>query len=266
MRGPDALKKAEDNWHTDMGAWFSDGRTVLRGKDLFNELDDLSWFKYHMFGITGKMFSDSQINLIEKIWTLTVSYPDPRLWNNRVAALSATAGSTGILGSSAAIGVSEAKTYGNQVSKSAIHFIKNAIEVDSEDKNLSNFLKSELRENRVIPGYGRPIIATDERIQPLLNEAKKYALDKGPHVKLAFKIEKLLITLGYRLRMNAAGLIVALMADLGFSENEFYYYSILAFSSGIIPCHIDAANQKEGTFFPLNCGRLNYTGVEKRHW
>ena len=31
-----------------------------------------------------------------------------------------------------------------------------------------------------------------------------------------------------------------------------YYCSLLAFSAGIIPCHIDASNKKEGVFFPLS--------------
>ena len=91
MIGPDTLKKAEDNWQTDMGAAFPGERVVLRGKDLFSELDGLSWFQYLMFGITGDVFSDDKIQLIEAIWSLTVSYPEPRIWNNRVAALTGTA-------------------------------------------------------------------------------------------------------------------------------------------------------------------------------
>ena len=64
MRGPEVLKKADDNWHTEMGAWFPGERVVFRGKDLFTELGELSWFKYLMFGITGKNFSDRRISLI----------------------------------------------------------------------------------------------------------------------------------------------------------------------------------------------------------
>jgi citrate synthase len=66
--------------------------------------------------------------------------------------------------------------------------------------------------------------------------------------------------------MNAAALIAALLADLGLSIDEHYYCSLLAFSAGIIPCHIDASNKKEGVFFPLSCQRLHYTGQEARNW
>jgi citrate synthase len=265
MKGPTVLENAEDNLQTDMGAWFPGERVVLREKDLFNELNNLSWFKYLMFGITGKVFTDEQISLFEAVWTLTVSYPDPRLWNNRVAALTGTANSSGILGTSAAIAVSEANTYGNQVGLRAINFIKRAAIINSED-SLTQFIKSEIKEQRSIPGYGRPIVQLDERIQPLLKKAEAVGLSNGIHLRVAQNIETILIRKKYRIRMNAAGLIAALLADIGLSDKQYYYYTALAFSAGIIPCHIDSANKKEGTFFPLRCNRLNYTGPEARHW
>lgn len=266
MRGPDALKKAEDNWHTDMGALFNGERVVFRGKDLFTELGELSWFKYLMFGITGKKFSDSQISLIEKIWTLSVSYPEPRIWNNRIASLTGSARSTGSLGVSAGIAASEASIYGNQINIVAIDFIRRANKLKNAEQNLEEFVIKEIKKNRIIPGYGRPIIKTDERIKPLTDAAKKLNLAEGPHYLTALAVEKILIESKYRMVMNASGLAAALMADLGFNNRDHYYCSILAFSAGIIPCYIDSAGQKEGGFFPLACGRLNYTGAATRHW
>lgn len=266
MRGPEILKQAEDNWQTDMGAWFAGERVVFRGKDLFTELDRLSWFSYLMFGITGKIFSDDEINLTQKIWTLTVSYPEPRLWNNRVASLSGSANSTGILGTSAAIATSEASIFGNQINIVAIDFIQRAKLVENNSESLNKLVKGELQQKRIIPGYGRPLVQTDERIQPLIKIAEELNLASGPHFKTAKKIETLLTEGRYRMVMNASGLAAALMADLGLSKREYYYYTILAFSAGIIPCHIDATNQPEGTFFPLSCERLNYTGQGTRSW
>jgi len=266
MKGPSTLKQAEDNWHTDMGAAFPGERVVLRGKDLFTELNDLNWFKYLMFGVTGKLLPDKHIELIQAIWSLTISYPDPRIWNNRVAALAGTANSTGILGVSAAIAVSEANTYGNQVGLHASTFIRRATHVENSGGSLSEIIKSELKLKRVIPGYGRPIVQHDERIQPLLKKASELGLSAGIHLKTAQNIENFLIQKKYRIGMNAAALIAALLADLGLSIEEHYYCSLLAFSAGIIPCHIDSVNKKEGSFFPLSCQRLNYTGQETRSW
>ena len=266
MKGPATLKSAEDNWQTDMGAAFPGERVVLRGKDLFSELDGLSWFQYLMFGITGDVFSDDKIQLIEAIWSLTVSYPEPRIWNNRVAALTGTANSTGILGTSAAIAASEASIFGNQINIKAIDFIKRAASLNDAKSSMEDFVKKEMKKNRIIPGYGRPIVQNDERIQPLIDKAQMLNLTDGLHFKTAQNVEKTLINSRYRMVMNASGLAAALMADIGISNREYYYYTILAFSAGIIPCHIDAANKKEGTFFPLRCNRLNYTGHETRHW
>jgi hypothetical protein len=260
------LELAEDNWQTEMGAAFPGERVVFRGKDLFEELGDLTWFQYLMFGITGKKFSNNEIALIEAIWSLTVSYPDPRLWNNRVAALAGTANSTGILGTSAAIACSEASIYGNQINIQSIDFIKRATIHELSEKPLLDLIKNELKQKRIIPGYGRPIVQHDERRQPLINKATQLNLASGNHFKTAIKIDELLQTTKYRMQINASGLAAALMADLGLSNREYYYYTILAFSAGIIPCHIDASEHKEGTFFPLQCNRINYTGNEKRHW
>lgn len=266
MKGPDTLIQAEDNWQTDMGILINGERVVYRGKDLFSELSKISWFKLIMYGITGREFSDEQIKLFEAIQVITVSYPEPRLWNNRIAALTGSSRSTGILGLSAATACSEAKIFGNQANIIAIDFIKRAKKAVELNNNLTEFVINELREKRAIGGYGRPIIDTDERIEPLLNRAKELNLADGTHVKLALKIGDILSKSRYRQILNASGLSAALMADQDFDYREYYYATMLAFSAGIIPCYIDTANHKEGTFFPLSCSRLNYTGKNTRGW
>ncbi len=266
MKGPNTLIQAEDNWQTDIGILINGERVVYRGKDLFSELADINWFKLIMYGITGHEYTDQQIKLFEAIQVITVSYPEVRLWNNRVAALSGSARSTGIIALSAATACSEAKIFGNQANIVAIDFIKRAKEANDNNQNLSDFVIDELKKKRAIGGYGRPIIDTDERIEPLLNRAKELGLADGEHVKLAFKIDEILSQSRYRLILNASGLSAALIADQDFNYRDYYYGTMLAFSAGIIPCYIDAVNQQEGSFFPLSCGRLNYKGKSLRHW
>lgn len=266
MRGPSTLIQAEDNWQTDMGAWFSGERVVFRGKDLFTELNDFSWFKLLMLGITGKEFDDNQIKLFEAIWVISASYPEPRIWNNRVASLSASAKSTGSLAYSASTAISEAKIYGGQSLLAAIDFIQQSKSVKDNHNSLAEFIVSELKTKRVVAGYGRPIVQTDERIEPLYRTAKKLGYANGHHLKLAFEIEDFLVKNRYRLNMNVAGLIAALVSDQGLTAREQYYFTMLIFSAGSIPCFIDAVSKLEGSFFPLNCERLKYKGNTKRHW
>jgi len=266
MKGPATLKQAEDNWHTDMGALFNGERVVFRGKDLFSELGELSWFKYLMFGITGRKFDSKQLCLLESIWVISSSFPEPRIWNNRVAALSSSAKSTGALACSSAIAVSEANIYGGHSILSAYDFLQRAKSLINNGGNLNNFALEELKSKRRICGFGRPLINKDERISPLLEKVKELGFSNGPFLKLLFDTEKCLKSSRYRQTMNVAGLTAALIADLGMNAEEYYNYALLAFSAGIIPCHIDASNKKEGVFFPLSCQRLNYTGQEPRSW
>ena len=93
----------ENTWTTSLGAYFPGERVVLRGRDLFTELKDLSWIGLLIYGITGNIPDQKSVRLLNGIWTLATSYPDPRIWNNRIGALAGTARSTATLGVSAGI-------------------------------------------------------------------------------------------------------------------------------------------------------------------
>lgn len=266
MRGPNTLIQAEDNWQTDMGAWFSGERVVFRGKDLFTELNDFSWFKLLMLGITGKEFDDNQIKLFEAIWVLSTSYPEPRIWNNRVASLTGSARSTGVLATSAATAVSEANIYGKQADLDAMNFLIQSKQALDNGDELKIFVIDHLKKFRRIGGFGRPIINHDERVKPLLDKAKRLQLANGYYLTLALEIEEILLENRFRQVLNVGGLAAALMADQGITLKDYYHYLVLAFSIGNISCYIDASCQTEGSFFPLGCNRLDYQGREKRDW
>lgn len=266
--GPQVLEEREDNWVTDMGAWFAGERVVFRGLDVFTELFDKSWVDVWYFSITGKFFSKKQIELFSRLWVLCTSYPEPRIWNNRVAALSGTARSTAMIGVSCAIAVSEGKYYGGQANYAAVEFIKKAksIVIDG-DEDLGEFIKNEIRAMRQIPtGFGRPVINNDERVPHALRLAKELGFDEGPHVKLALEIEKLLSKKRYRAVLNIGGLTAALCADQGLSPEEFYYAASVIYSAGMIACYSDACHKPCGTFFPLSCKRISYKGISHRKW
>lgn len=120
-KGPELLARYEDNWVTAMGAWFPEGRVVLRGRDVLNDLGRRRWMELFVFGITSRE-SPRLARLIEGIWAISCSYPEPRIWNNRVAALAGTVRSTGVLAVSSAIAVTEATLYGLRPIKGAMDF------------------------------------------------------------------------------------------------------------------------------------------------
>lgn len=259
------LEQSEDRWVTRMGAWFPGERVVFRGKDLHADLGDASWVDVFVFGLSGRRYKDHQLRLINAMWVMT-SFPDPRLWNNRVAALAGSVRSTGALGISAAMAVSEASVYGRRVDIRAIDFLKRAYQEVKSGGDLANFVITELHQQRSIAGFGRPIVREDERITHLMKVAHRLGLDDGPHTRLVFEIEALLAKKRYRLNLNFGGLTAALSADLGFTPREYYIGANMCFIAGMPPCYLDGLEHSEGTFFPLRCDRVKYEGVPLRRW
>jgi citrate synthase len=264
--GHKALEDYEDNWETDLGAWFPGERVVFRGMDLFSDLRDMPWMGLLLFGITGRVFNKHQIQLFEAIWSLSVSFPDPRLWNNRIAALAGSARSTAHLGVSAALAVSEAKIYGGYPFIRCIDFLIKAGREVQEGGDIVVLIDQELSRNGKIYGYGRPIVRNDERIKALMARVKELGFDGGLHVNLAFEVEKVLVHRNPILKMNVAALMAALSADQNLTPREFACYGALAFSGGIIPCFIDSLAKPEGSFYPMRCSRIQYEGHSARPW
>lgn len=266
MKGPKSLQKREDNWKTNMGAWFPGEGAVIRGKDLLHDFKNNSWMSLFLYGITGRKFTKNQIKLFEALWMLSTSYPDPRLWNNRVASLAGTVRSTRTLGISAAISISEATIYGQRPIIKAFDFLIHSKSSVEQGNKLIDIIKYELKKYRSIPGFGRPIIKYDERIIPVYELAEKLGCVNGPYVKLAFDIETILVTGRWRMQMNIAALAAALAADQGLTCDEYYSYVIPCFLAGLMPCIIDSNNKFEGSFLPLSCERVNYNGKSRRIW
>lgn len=265
MKGPELLEQHVGKLETSAGAFFPGERAVFRGHDLHALLKDMDWLELYLFGFTGRRFTPQQMKVLHALWTYT-SYPDARLWNNRVAALAGTTRSTGTLGIAAALAVSEAQIYGWGAALRASEFLTRAkIRVD-KGADLTELVRAELRQQRGIAGYGRPLISADERIAPMMSLVREQGMDSGPHLKLAFEVEKILLSGRWRLHMNYAALAAALEADFGLSPHEFYFFGIPAFLAGMPPCYLDAAEKPEGQLFPLPCRMLLYEGVPSRRW
>jgi len=265
MNGPQLLEQHVGRLVTSAGAFFPGERAVFRGHDLHASLKDLDWLELYLFGITGLRFTPQQMKVLQAIWSYS-SYPDARLWNNRVAALAGTVRSTGTLGIAAALAVSEAQIYGWGAALRASEFLTRArIQVDAS-ADLAELVRAEIKRQRGIAGYGRPIVSADERIAPMMALVREQGLDGGPHLKLAFEVEKILLAGRWRLHMNYAALVAALCADFGLSPRESYFFGIPGFLAGMPACYLEAAEKPEGQLFPLPCRVMLYEGVARRQW
>jgi len=262
-----SLQDFEGPLKTRMGACFPGQRAVFRGHDLHAELADLDWVELYAYGITGRRLTRAQGRVLNALYTYT-SYPDPRLWNNRVAALAGSARSTGALGIGAAIAVSEAAIYGWQPEMAAADLLVRAKARIDAGEDLLDILRQELAEKRRILGYGRPVAAlqVDERIPAILARMAQEGVEQGTYLKLAFEIEQGLKALGKRAPINYAAVIVAIPLDMGFSARECYLFVQPSFMAGMPPCYLEASERPEGSTFALRCAQLHYDGPARRRW
>lgn len=263
-KGPAALQGSVDRLKTRMGQAFIGTRAVFRGHDLHADLLGMDWLELFVFGITGRRFHANALRLLHAMWVCT-SYPDARIWNNRVAALAGSTRSTPALGVSAALAMSEATIYGGHPFMRAIDFLQQAQREVDRGVSVDALVGRELEQRRVY-GYGRPLACVDERLPWLTGMARELGLDGGPHLRLAREVERILVVRDARLRMNYAALMAALAADLGMSAREFHHFQVPVFLAGMSPCFIEAAERPAGTVFPLSCAHITYEGPAKRSW
>lgn len=267
MSGPKKLLDQEDNWVTSMGAWFGGDKVVFRGKNLFTELHDKSWMEIWLYAITGRDFDSRQIELWNRLWVLCSSFPEPRIWNNRVAALAGSAKATAAQAVAAATAVSEAKNYGRQADLAAFEFVTRVGQRVKSGIDVQSIFDSEFANDVVIPaGFGRPVIRVDERVPPVMRLAEELGFDAGPHYRMVIAFDALLAVSRRRVRLNIGGLAAAISADQGLDIREYYHFVLLTFTAGNIACYQDAVQKTEGTFFPLRCERIAYRGVGPRKW
>jgi hypothetical protein len=265
MNGPDYLSQKVGKLQTTMGGFFPGSHVVFRGHTLHDDLKDMDWIALYLFGICGRRFTPAELKMANALWTYT-SYPDARIWNNRVAALSGSARSTGSLGISAALAVSEAHIYGRGNDIQAITFFIAAQKHLVAGGNLADCIQKEMKTHRRIAGYGRPLINADERIAPIMAKAADLGFAEGPHIRLAFAVEQFLLNSGRNLRMNYGAALAAFGADLGLSPEEFYLFMIPSFLAGMPPCFLEARHAVEGSLFPLRCTDIAYEGPPARTW
>lgn len=265
MNGPQLLQENAGRIRSRSGGFIPGVRAVFRGHDLHADLADLDWLELYVFGITGQRYTPAQVELMHAIWT-TTSFPDARLWNNREAALAGSTRSTGALGLSAALAVSEAGIYGSGVLTKSIDFFLRAQQRVAAGAALHDCVAEEIACLRGVPGYGRPLTSVDERMPPMMRLLQKLGFDGLPHIRLALAVQDLPLMKRYRLKLNYGGMSAALAADLGMSQQEYTLFLYPCFLAGMVPCYAEAASKPAGTLFPVACHDVAYEGQAPRRW
>lgn len=264
-KGPALLQAHAGVRRSRMGACFPGSHAVFRGHDLHRELRDMGWIELHLYSITGRRFPAAARELLEAMWTLT-SYPDVRIWNNRVAGLAGTVRSTGNLGMAAAMAVSEAGIYGRGIERRAAGFLVRTRQAIRDGASLDDCILAEKAVHGSIAGYGRPVTNGDERLPWILAEAGRRGLDQGPHLALAFEVDAWLRASRWQKTINYGAVVCGLAMDLDLSPREFYHFMFPTFLAGMTPCFLEAMERPEGTLYAMPCSGIEYDGAPARAW
>lgn len=265
LKGPALLAYHAEALHTRVGAAFPGSRAVFRGHDLHAELQHLDWFSLCAFGIFGRQVPAGQLRLMSAAFVGS-SYPDTRLWNNRVAALAGSTRSTPNLGASAAQAISEATIFGRGNEFRALDFFLKARKQLEAGMALPELLEKFLAQGGRMAGYGRPISTKDERMPLTLGLARELGLDQGPYLAMAWEMDRYFESTGRPLRMNLSALLSAFAADFGWQPREYNQLMYIAFLAGVYPCYLEAADKPPGVLFATACHDVCYEGVPPRSW
>lgn len=274
------LREWEGRWETEMGGWFPGERVIVRGKNIFTECRDMDYISFLVFALTGEIPTPAQGKILNAMWLMGSSFPDPRLWNNRVSALAAAARSTTGLGVGAGTAATEALVYGQRPIIGILVMLQEVQAQLDKGVSLKDALQARLnmatagssaagknRQLAKLPGYGRPLTNKDERNAPILALNESLGFGDRTYVKLIHAIENTLRQeLDLNWSVNAAAVVCAIFLDQGLSTRQSYYYTTLAFSGGMLFCQADAEHHAEGSFFPLSCEKIIYKGPARREW
>lgn len=264
MKGPALLRQHSGTLPTKVGGAFPGSHVIFRGHDLHRDLHQLGWVDLYTFGVLGRRLTPEQLEMIQALWVST-SYPDARIWNNRIAALAANSRSSVNLGMMAGIAASEATVYGGNAALRSMHFLQTALNRVSNGETLEEVVWAEAERDHIY-GYGRPLNSIDERIPGTMALAEKLNMHHGRHLLLAFEIEKILLPRYAQLRMNFTVLHAAIISDIGLTVREFQLLRVPVFLGGMGPCAAEAAEKPEGVLFATACDGVDYHGPAEREW
>ena len=248
------------------GGWFPGKGVFSHGYSMLEELvGEKSYFQTLILNATGKMVERPLADWVEAIYGC-LSWPDPRIWCNQIGALAGAARTSVVAATTLGALAADSRTYGPRTRLEGVKFIQGALKQYREGVTPEQIVASAAAATRGKPyivGYIRPIAKGDERIDAMERVSKKLNLAAGEHLKLAYKIEEVLIK-NYDERMNINGYVCAFLSDYGFTAQEMYQMFAAMVASGVTACYLDTYNRPPDTFLPLRCEDIDYQGPAAR--
>jgi hypothetical protein len=240
------------------------------GHSMLNDLiGKRRWFDVMMLHALGRMPSPQLAIWLECIY-LGLSYPDARIWCNAAASFGGTLRASPIESTCAGLLTSDSLMYG---STTVVEHMLPELEAlyakhvagQPVDEVLQEALEAKRRAGKkpAIPGFSRPVVNGDERIEPIRRVAVALGFVPGPYEKFVFALDESSRRISGE-AMNLAAYHQAFLRDQGLTQEEIIRTGALMISAGTLACYAEAHENPPEGFLPLRCEDIRYEGRPAR--
>lgn len=250
------------------GGWYPGKGVFSHGYSMLEELvGKKTYFQTLILNATGRMVDKPLADWVEALYGC-LSWPDPRIWCNQIGALAGTVRTSVISATAMGSLAADSRMYGVLPLLESVEFIQQALRKHQQQGMDASAIIADAFANcrgskPYIMGYRRPIAKGDERLEVMEKVGRQLGFPIGPHMELAYAIEKnLLETIDEGMNIN--GYMSAFLADQGFTPQECYQMFAMLVASGVTACYLDTYRRPPDTFLPLRCADIDYQGPAPR--
>lgn len=212
----------------------------LRGRLVFKELlSKKSFMQVAALAIGNLELSDSDAELLDHEGVLT-QLSDPRIWPLTVTRRIAASG--GSLAESVVAGLATLCTEQMTVLPVAgfMRYLDRLDALVQGGRSVGAAVAETIGRGERVPGIGRPVLKSDERVPPKLDLARRYGRAEGRSMTLAMQLDRE-VEARKGLRVNSAGFQGALLRDMGFSPDAASAFCLIYF---MVPLLTHAASAR----------------------
>ncbi len=215
--------------------------------------------------VTGKLPEKRLADVVEGLF-VTVSWPDPRIWCNKIGVFNAMTRSSIVAAITSGGLAGDSRLYGpgSFVSVGPFFFFAyKHIVVDNE--SIESFIENFVYRNGGLyaPGFARPLAKGDERVPAMRRLVKELGYDIGPYSKMVIDMEDYLNKKDGE-GANLAGFLASFLKDQGFTLEEIIGVTALCVTGGIYATYFEYINQPPESFLPLRVEDIEYIGPTPR--
>lgn len=237
------------------------------GKGVYNQgysmLDDLvgslTLMQLHIFNISGRMLDKEDSEIIEACF-ICINWPDFRVWCNQIGAFGGNNGVDVMSSVTSGLLATNSTMYGVGTIKPIYTFIRDTYLKFLDGENLENYITNYINKYKFVPGFYRPLVKGDLRIDAVERVRKEKKKSQGKYLEFIFQLNNVIVEIDNIHMINIGAYITAIMMDYEFTINETEEISSCATASGILACYNSVKVLPDNSFLPLRCDDIQYKG------